>query len=320
MGRLSRRRLLLRRAGFAVLAGILIPTAGCSTVPENLVVAYVDNSQLSGQSDAAEQLAVLLEGELELPVTARSVKDITDVVTGLEAGEIHVVGGLGSLDMMRARDDAEANLILQETQFGLRLVAYQWMTNDAGMLCGSEPVEDSRGLLYCNDLLGADMANGPYGEGFLKLLDGQTLAIAENDELAEKSSFLQLIELGIDPAENLEVVFLEDDEAVVAALSSGQADIGVSGIDSRVDFLASASEFGETVTVFAWSDPVPFGGVVSSAELPTELSERIQTAFLELSGSKPGPFLLESVFGGGSYIDPVEKDFVHVSDVVEEFG
>jgi len=315
----------VKKISFAALgAATALALAGCagSSTPDELVFTLTPSQEAGGLIETAEPLADLLEAELGIPVTPLVPSDYAGVIAALASGQAQIAGGLGPRQMVQAEDQADANLLLQSERYGSLLYVTQWFTNDPDTFCEDTPVADEDGYLFCNGVLDAmDASDGPIGANMLSLVEGKAVSFVDQGSTSGYAvPSLQLLEAGVDPVDGIDGVFAGGHDASVQAVYDGDAVVGVSYNDARGDIAETSPDVGQKVVVFGWSGPIPNDGFAVSSELPEELQQRIQDAFVKISLTEEGAALLKELYSIDAVVPVESSDFDVIRDLETELG
>lgn len=290
--------------------------------PDELVFTLTPSAEAGGLIETAEPLGALLEAELGVPVTPLVPSDYAGVIAALASGQAQIAGGLGPRQMVQAEDQAGARLLLQAERFGSLLYVTQWFTNDPDTFCDDEPVADEDGYLFCNGVLEAqDASDGPIGADKLPLVAGRTMSFVDQGSTSGYAiPALQLLGAGVDPIDDIEGRFAGGHDASVQAVYDGDADVGVSYNDARSTIAETSPDVGERLVVFGWSGPIPNDGFAAAGDLPEDLIEAIQAAFVAISESEEGAELLSELYSIDAVVPVASSDFDVIRDLEEQLG
>lgn len=331
-----------RRLILAPVVALALAVGACGTGddddgqewPDELTLTLTPSREAQQLIQTAEPLGAMLAERLSqydqapeggITVDAMVPTDYAGVIVALEAGQAHVSGGLGPLQMVQAEAQANAHLILQSERFGDYTYVTQWFTNDPDTYCDDDPVEVD-GYLFCN---GVDQASGPgegpFGEDSIARLAGQRVAFVDQGSASgHLVPSLQLFEAGIDPETGVEAQFAGGHDNTVLAVYRGDADVGVSFNDARTNVVDQFDDVGEQVVVFAWSFPIPNDGFAVSATVAEDLREAIVEALLDIAGTEEGVALLSELYNidglarvESDVYDPIRTLVEELSDLLD---
>jgi phosphonate transport system substrate-binding protein len=278
--------------------------------PESLVFTLTPSQEAGGLIETAEPLAALLEAELGVEIEPLVPSDYAGVIAALASGQAQIAGGLGPNQMVQAEDQADATLILQAERFGSFTYVTQWLTNDPDTFCDDTPVADEDGYLFCNGVLEAEM--GPIGADKLPLIAGQTVSFVDQGSTSGYLiPSLQLLNAGVDPVDDIDVIFAGGHDASVQAVYDGDAVVGTSYNDARGDIVETSPDVGEKVVVWGWSGPIPNDGFAVAGDLPEDLKQAITDAFVAIAATEEGAALMNELYNIDN-VKPVEDGVYEV--------
>lgn len=278
--------------------------------PESLVFTLTPSQEAGGLIETAEPLAALLEAELGIEIEPLVPSDYAGVIAALASGQAQIAGGLGPNQMVQAEDQADATLILQAERYGSFTYVTQWLTNDPDTFCDDTPVADEDGYLFCNGVLDAEM--GPIGADKLPLIAGKTVSFVDQGSTSGYLiPSLQLLEAGVDPVEDIDVIFAGGHDASVQAVYDGDAVVGTSFNDARGNIEETSPDVGEKVVVWGWSGPIPNDGFAVAGDLPEDLKQAITDAFVSIASTEEGNALLQELYSIDD-VKPVEDGVYEV--------
>ena len=278
--------------------------------PESLVFTLTPSQEAGGLIETAEPLAALLEAELGVEIEPLVPSDYAGVIAALASGQAQIAGGLGPNQMVQAEDQAGATLILQAERYGSFTYVTQWLTNDPDTFCDDTPVADEDGYLFCNGVLDAEM--GPIGADKLPLIAGQTVSFVDQGSTSGYLiPSLQLLEAGVDPVDDIDVIFAGGHDASVQAVYDGDAIVGTSFNDARGNIEETSPDVGEKVVVWGWSGPIPNDGFAVAGDLPEDLKQAITDAFVSIASTEEGNALLQELYSIDD-VKPVEDGVYEV--------
>lgn len=300
--------------------------------PDSLVFTLTPSQEAGGLIETAEPLGAMLSERLGgIEVEALVPSDYAGVIVALQSGQAQIAGGLGAAQMPQAEDQAGADLILQSVRFGNNQYVTQWFTNNPDEFCADEPVqvvdeEDGSIMTFCN---GVDQATapteGPIGSDQLPNVAGKVVAMVDQGSASGYLiPSLGLLDAGVDPIEDVEVIFAGGHPNAVQAVYDGDAEVGVSFNDARTGMVEELPDVGEKVVVFGWSAPIPNDGFAVAGDLPDDLKTAITEAFIDIAATEAGAELLFNLYEidglvpvpAGSY-DIMRQLETELSDLLE---
>ncbi|MBL0885117.1 phosphate/phosphite/phosphonate ABC transporter substrate-binding protein [Myceligenerans indicum] len=292
-------------------------------LPETLTLGLVPSQDQDQLVEDAGVLGDLLGEQLGVTVEASVSTDYAALVVAMQTGQADI-GMFGPIALVQAVDQAGAEAVLQSVRYGSSTYHTQWMTNDPDTYClddvMTETNDDGNELSYCN---GAEAPEGPTGEDALALIE-QGTTISFVDESSASGYYYpatQLAEVqGIDPLTDITSVFAGGHPNSVLNVVRGDAPIGTSYNDARLDVLEEEPDAGTKAVVFASSPEIPNDGVAVSGTFSDEASQKITDAFLALADSEEGLAALDAVYGIEG-LEPADLDALDAArQVAANFG
>ncbi len=287
--------------------------------PETLVVGLVPSQDVDQLVLDGEELAGLLEDQLDMPVDVIVTDSYNALVVAMQAGQAHV-GMFGPIALVQAVDQAGAEAVLQSVRFGSSTYVTQWFTNDTDRFCTTDIVTDEDGYTFCN---GTDTAeSGPVGQDALANITEDEI-IAFVDEGSASGYYYpatQLQEVGLDPFNLSGAFFAGGHPNAVSAVARGEATVGTSYNDARSNVVEEIPTVGSDVTVFAWSTNIPNDGIAVGGDLPEDLKTAITDAFLAIADTEDGIAILNAIYNIDGLV-PADLDALDAARQVEaNFG
>ena len=287
--------------------------------PETLVVGLVPSQDVDQLVLDGEELAGLLEEQLDMPVDVIVTDSYNALVVAMQAGQAHV-GMFGPIALVQAVDQAGAEAVLQSVRFGSSTYVTQWFTNDTDRFCTTDIVTDEDGYTFCN---GTDTAeSGPVGQDALANITEDEI-IAFVDEGSASGYYYpatQLQEVGLDPFNLSGAFFAGGHPNAVSAVARGEATVGTSYNDARSSVVEEIPTVGSDVTVFAWSTNIPNDGIAVGGDLPEDLKTSITDAFLAIADTEDGIAILNAIYNIDGLV-PADLDALDAARQVEaNFG
>lgn len=288
--------------------------------PDSIVFTLTPSQETGGLIETAQPLADMLSERLGVGVEALVPPDYAGVIVALQAGQAQVAGGLGPAQMVQAQDSAGADLILQAVRFGDSQYVTQWFTNNPSEFCADEPVADEDGFLFCNDVdRAAGPTDGPIGTDFIPLISGKTVSFVEQGSTSGYLiPSLGLIQNGVDPLDDIEVLFAGGHDSSVQAVYDGDAEVGVSFNDARGQLLETVPDVGEKVVVWGWSAPIPNDGFAVAGDLPDDLKTAIADAFVDIAATDEGAVVLDELYEIDGLVPVPEGSYDIIRDLETE--
>ncbi|MGY6498029.1 MAG: phosphate/phosphite/phosphonate ABC transporter substrate-binding protein [Microcella sp.] len=292
--------------------------------PDELVIGLVPSQDLDQLVEDAEALGELLAAEIGIPVTTTVTDNYAALVVAMQTGQAQV-GLFGPIALVAAADQAGAEVVLQSVRRGTASYHTQWFTTDTDRFCLDAPVivtdDDGNEFSHCN---GTDTAEaGPVGvEALANIESGETISFV--DELSASGYYYPATQLenaaGLDPFSDISALFAGGHPNSILAVQRGDAAVGVSFDDARINLLDEDPDAGTSVTVFAWSDEIPNDGVAVAGDLPADLIQAITDAFLAIAETPEGQQALFDVYSIDGLV-PADLEALDVArQVAANFG
>ncbi|MGB0514609.1 MAG: PhnD/SsuA/transferrin family substrate-binding protein [Wenzhouxiangellaceae bacterium] len=173
--------------------------------------------------------------------------------------------------------------ILISTRKGVAGYRTQWMTNDPSV-CEQPPVVVER---VC-EARSRDRENVVRKflecSGDVEQVRGESVAFVDpNSTSGYLFPAVQLMEMGIDPEQDLNGIFVRGHDAAALAVYGGDTRFGVAYEDARNMLCEQYEDIGENVIVFNHAPMIPNDGVQLRPGLPDDLREAITEAFVKLT-------------------------------------
>ena len=297
--------------------------------PDELEIGFVPSVETSSLVEDIQPLADYLSVALGMPVTGKVAPSYPTLVTAMQIGQTDI-GALPPLGMVQAVDMAGAEFILQSVRFGSPTYHTQFFTNDPDKYCDDEPVVNERReagrmlpFLNCNgtDRRFDETRMGPIGLDALERLEpGTTVAFTR---AGSSSGYIfpatVLANLGIDPVQDLDVLFTDEHDHSVITVCMGKAEVGVSYDDARPDATTDCDVSG-SVVVFAYGPEIPNDGIAVSGDLSDGLRDRIKQALLDYAATEDGARVLDTIYNINAFAEPDLDSLQIIRDAVKKLG
>lgn len=285
-------------AAASVLSAAALSLSGCSSSdsnegtnsqgsaewPEEITISLVPSTEGENLSEALKPLTDYLSEELGIEVHGVVAHDYAATVEALGSNQAQVaITDAGSLH--NAMKQYDAQLILRDIRFGATKYASVAYTNDPDKYCDDEPVmatytASSTEFAYCNGIEpGADAAGeGPAAlEALKKIEPGTKVALqAVTSPAGYQYPVVAMEDQGLD-VDGLTQVPVQGNNNAMLAVLNGDAEVGFGYWDARSSIIKESPEAAEKLVAFAYTDMIPNGGVVTSKELPADLTEKLTT-------------------------------------------
>ena len=342
----------------AALLAITVVATGCSSSsddqkadaawPDKITYGHVPSTEQENLQDQIQPFVDMLSTSLGIEVEGVVTTDYTGLVTAMGTGKADL-GAFGPFGYVLAKQQfGNMEPLVQAIRYGAATYHGQWMTNDPG-LCDS-PVEPATALentadgvvqvgaldavalqvgVYFGDAgkaLGETRDNGPVSPGSACVADlskvrGKSVAFtSESSTSGYIFPALQLINIGIDPVDDITPIFSGGHDASVAAVYSGDADIGLSYDDARRSLRKENLDVGEKVIVFNLTAEVPNDVIAVSSLLPASLKKAIYDSIAVYLSTEEGVAVMDEISGWTDIRPALESDFDVVREAASTLG
>ena len=342
----------------AALLAITVVATGCSSSsddqkadaawPDKITYGHVPSTEQENLQDQIQPFVDMLSTSLGIEVEGVVTTDYTGLVTAMGTGKADL-GAFGPFGYVLAKQQfGNIEPLVQAIRYGAATYHGQWMTNDPG-LCDS-PVEPATALengadgvvqvgaldavalqvgVYFGDAgkaLGETRDNGPVSPGSACVADlskvkGKRVAFtSESSTSGYIFPALQLINIGIDPVNDITPIFSGGHDASVAAVYSGDADIGLSYDDARRALRKENLDVGEKVIVFNLTAEVPNDVIAVSSLLPASLKKAIYDSIAVYLSTEEGVAVMDEISGWTDIRPALESDFDVVREAASALG
>ncbi len=250
--------------------------------PTELVLGLVPALEAEALVDNLDPLTDHLEAELGMPVRSFVPQDYTGLVEALGSGRADI-GMLPPFAAMLGarRYDIETILISQRNgETGYRS---QWFTNDPSICETPIEIRERR----CETRVPgrpSPMVKFARCRGELSAVRGESVAFVDpNSTSGYLFRAVQLMQHDMDPARDVNGIYVGGHDAAVLAVHAGDTRFGVSYDDARNMVCGQYPDVGERVIVFEYAPMLPNDGVQVRADLPEDLKRAIMDAFIGLA-------------------------------------
>ena len=267
------RVLILSIAALLIVAGAAAADgsqeAPLGTEENPIIWSFVPSGEMERVAAGAQSVADMLEDETGYFFATNVATEYAGVIEALASDppEAHMAS-LATFAYILASERGGADVSLVASRFG--------------------------SLTYSGQLI-AKKGSGITGVGDLK---GKTFA--RPDPLSTSGWIVPMVTMkaaGIDPDRDLkEIVDAGSHDAVVAAVYSGDVDVGSVYVDARTRIEEDYPDVMETVIVLAVSEPIPNDGVQFHPSVPADMRELIVAALLKIAGTEEGKAALDTAY------------------------
>ncbi|MBC8363984.1 MAG: phosphate/phosphite/phosphonate ABC transporter substrate-binding protein [Actinobacteria bacterium] len=323
-------------------------TAGDGTWPAKITFGFVPSQEQDTLQDDIQPFMDVLESALGIEVEGFVTTDYTGLVTAMGTGKADL-GAFGPFGYTLAKDQfGNIEPLMMSVRYGAATYHGQWFTNDAG-ICDSAPeagtaLENSAdGVVQVGALdavalqvgvyfgdsgkaLGESVDAGDVSAGMscqadLSKVAGKTVAFtSESSTSGSLFPRLQLINAGIDPDEDINIVYTGGHDAAVVAVYNGDADIGLSYDDARRSIRKTNPDVGDKVIVFNITGEIPNDIVAVSTLLPQSLRNAIYDAIAGYLATEVGEEMFDEIYGWTDIRGAEDSEFDIVRAAARELG
>ena len=290
----------------------------------------------------------MLEAALGIEVEGVVTTDYTGLVTAMGTGQADY-GGFGPFGYVLAKQQfGNIKVLTQAVRYGSKSYHGQWMTNDPS-ICDTPPLpataleNTDEGVVQVgalesvalqisvhfpdgNKSFGETVDAGPVSPGLSCMADLEKIRgkrVAFTDE-SSTSGYLypavQLMQAGIDPITDIIPIFSGGHDASVAAVYSGDADIGIGYDDARRTMRKTNPDVGEKVIVFNITAEIPNDIIAVSTLMPESLNGAIVNALTAYAMTEEGAVVMDNTYGITDFVRGNDADFDVVKEAAEVMG
>ena len=335
----------------AMLSSGELTTAGPSSEPwpESITFGFVPSQEQEQLQDDIQPFMDVLEEALGIEVEGFVTTDYTGLVTAMGTGQADL-GAFGPFGYTLAKDQfGGIEPLIMSVRYGAATYHGQWFTNDAS-ICDSAPesgtaLENSPdgvvqvgaldavalqvGVYFGDDgkALGetvedvGDVSAGMSCQADLSAVAGKTVAFtSESSTSGSLFPKLQLINAGIDPDADIDVVYTGSHDAAVIAVYNGDADIGLSYDDARRSIRKTNLDVGDKVIVFNITGEIPNDIVAVRSEIPGDLKTAIYDSIDAYLATEEGEAMFDEIYGWTSIRGAEDSEFDIVRAAAQALG
>lgn len=258
---------LLFAAGMAFGAGVEESPLGSEDNP--IIWSFVPSGEMERVAGGAQQVADMLHDRTGLYFSTNVATEYAGVIEALASDppEAHMAS-LPTFAYILASERGAAEVALVSVRFGSATYSGQLITKKGS------------GITDASDLKGK--------------------TFARPDPLSTSGWIIPMLTMranGIDPDRDLkEVVDAGSHDAVVAAVYSGDVDVGSTYVDARTRLEDEHADVMEKVVVIAVSEPIPNDGVQFHPSVAGDMRESIVDALLAMVETEEGKEALNTAY------------------------
>ena len=318
--------------------------------PESITFGFVPSQDQATLQDNIDPFVAVLEDALGIGVDGVVTTDYTGLVTSMGTGQADL-GAFGPFGYTLGKDQFDTiEPLIQSVRFGSPTYHGQWFTNDPsiceeGTLAEATALENQDGeivqvsamdaiALQVGHFFGDDgkedgkindngdvISSGSSCIGDLSSVAGETVAFTQETSTSGYIfPALELTDLGIDPATDIDPVFAGGHDGAVTAVYDGSAKFGLSFDDARSTIDDVSPDVGEKVIVFSITDEIPNDVVAVLSSLPQSLKDAVYDAIEAYLETDEGQAVFEEIYGWTGIAPANDADFDIVRDAATALG
>lgn len=304
-------------------------TACSSTESDTLTISLVPSTEGENLAEALDPLTAYLSEELGMEVEGVVASDYAATVEALGAGQADVIiSDAGSL--YNAMEQHNAELILRDVRFGATTYASVAYTNNPDKYCEDEPTMATYAaadteMAYCNGIEpeSTAMGEGPAAlENLSKISSDTPVALQSSTSPAGyQYPVVAMEEQGVS-IDNVNQIPVEGNNNAVLAVANGDAEVSFGFWDARSSVLEEDPSVAEEVVAFAYTEPIPNGGVAASADMDPELRDKLAEAMDNYAeSSDEAADVMYNLVGLSDWTaDTQEEDITRYGEILEYFA
>ncbi|WP_029149512.1 phosphate/phosphite/phosphonate ABC transporter substrate-binding protein [Microbacterium indicum] len=333
-----RKTALLASGAVAVLA---LGLAGCGSSdsssasgdtewPDEITISLVPSTEGEDLAEALDPLTEYLSDGLGIDVHGVVANNYAATVEALGADQAQVIiSDAGSL--YNAIQQYGAKLIDRDVRFGATTYSAVAYTNDPDKYCDDDPVMatyEASGieLSYCNGLEEAGASatgEGPKGIEHLADVAGAKVALqAATSPAGYQYPIVAMQDEGIDTDSDITQIPVEGNNNAVLAVANGDAEVGFAYWDARTTVTDEVPDIADKAVAFAYTEPIPNGGVAASSSLPSDLTDKLATLLADYaeSSDEAAGVMFDLVGLSDWTTDTNEDDITRYGEILEKFS
>ncbi len=315
------------------------------------MVGFIPSERAETLQDDIQPIMEALSERLGIEVEGIVTADYNGLVVALGTGQVDF-GAFGPFGYVQAQDQyPDIEVLIQSIRFGSPTYHGQWFATPEAVsqICAEEPargaLENVGGeptLVDAFDAValqvGVDfddegnkidevLEDGTPVDGGLACLGDlnaiQGLRVAFGSATSTSASVyprLQLLNLGFDIESAIEYEYLGSHDDAVAAVYSGDFDVGVSFDDARRLLREENPDVGSKVIVFNITGEIPNDVVAVRGELPDSLKQAFYDAVEDYLATDEGQEAFDTVYEWTAIRPAVDSDFDIVREAAEKLG
>lgn len=285
----------IRKAIFGISTTILLfACAGGeeSSEEEPLRLGYIPSAEVEDMATTVEPLEEYLSEELGRPVTGEVISSYAGLVEAM-ANDQADLAFLPAFAFVQAEEQMEIDVLAKAIHDGSDSFVAQYVVR------ADSEIENVSELVNQEQLVWA-FQDFNSTSGYLFPAD-------------------HLMQLGADLDSQFEQLPSEEHEYAILQVLDGEADFATTFQDARTRLEQEIPSIYEEIRVIGTTDPIPNTTVSVRGELPEELKEEIQQAFLHISEEEDVLAVMQEVYTWEGFAEATAEDYDIVRSVYEEF-
>jgi phosphonate transport system substrate-binding protein len=260
---------------------------------EELVLGYFPSADVENMAESAEPLEEFLSEELGVPVRGEVMTGYTGLIEAMANQHVDIAF-LPAFAFVQAEDRAEVEVLLKAIRDGSESYVAQFNVPADSDVQSIEDLVESEGLTW---------AFGDYTSTSGYLFPAH-----------------HLMSLGV---EDLDTQFdmLESNahDTALLQLLDGNADFATTFEDARVRLEEEIPSIYEDIRVIGTTNEIPNATLSVRSELPQEVKDQIEAAFLSINDNEEMLQVMEDVYNWEGFAQATSEDYQIVREVFEEF-
>ncbi|WP_423190304.1 phosphate/phosphite/phosphonate ABC transporter substrate-binding protein [Alkalibacterium sp. f15] len=260
---------------------------------DELVLGFFPSADVENMAETAKPFEDYLSEELGIPVTSQVLTDYTGLIEAMRNQHVDMAF-LPPFAFVQAEERAKAEVLLNAVRDGSDTYAAQYNVPADSDIQNIEDLVETEGLVWAFT------------------------------DYSSTSGFLfpaqQMMDMGVeDLDDHFMMVEVGAHDRAILALLDGQADFATTFDDARVRLEEEIPDINEQIRVIGMTDKIPNATVSVRSELPEEVKEDIQAAFLAINDNEEMLEVLEDVYNWEGFSPAESEDYDIVRDVYREF-
>ncbi|EXJ24435.1 Phosphonate ABC transporter phosphate-binding periplasmic component [Alkalibacterium sp. AK22] len=260
---------------------------------DELVLGYFPSADVENMADSARPLEEYLSEQLDIPVTGQVMTDYTGLIEAMRNQNADIAF-LPPFAFVQAEERANVEVLLKAIRDGSDSYVAQYNVAADSDIDSIDDLIEREGLVW---------AFTDYTSTSGYLFPAQ-----------------QMMDLGV---EDLESHFTTLDvgahDSAILSVLDGQADFATTFEDARVRLEDEIPDIFEQIRVIGTTEEIPNATLSVRSELPDDLKEKIEDAFLSINDNPDMLAVMEDVYNWEGFAPAESEDYDIVRDVYREF-